>query len=371
MTSIAVNKNIIAITRGLRIDCYDYSNHKIIDVESRDANDSISDIVIASNCEYLAIITSMSKQLIIYNWPTFKTKRKYVLPRSASKIRFSPQSDHIFVADKTGDVLMYDISKEDDGIKLLGHLSLLLNVLQTSDRKFIISSDRDEKIRVSCYPNTYNIHTYCLGHTEFVNHLEFLPHNNKYLTSTSGDGTVRCWDYVTGKMHYSIDTFLDINDETLKDDFAKVMIDEGIEVNSLPIVHYAVTKKDESCSILAIAVYNFNKILVYSLNSDDECFRHRLLQKIDVEQLPSSLALHGSSLFVYFDVKGTVLIYTIKYENTNISIELEKTVQIFVNDQSNGVSDMENKQSIKLLYKRKFDNVQEYQERKKQRLGKV
>ncbi|XP_014366784.2 tRNA (guanine-N(7)-)-methyltransferase non-catalytic subunit wuho [Papilio machaon] len=371
MTSIAVNKNIIAIARHLHIDCYDYSNHKIIDVESQDANDSISDIVIASNCEYIAIITSTSKQLIIYNWPTVTTKRKYVLPRSASKIRFSPRSDHIFVADKTGDVLKYDISKESDGIKLLGHLSLLLNVLQTSDSKFIISSDRDEKIRVSCYPNTYNIHTYCLGHTEFVNHLEFLPHDNKYLTSTSGDGTIRCWDYVTGKMHHSIDTFLDINDETLKSDFAKVMIEEGIEVKSLPIVHYAITKIDESCSILAIAVYNFNKILVYSLNTDNKSLKHRLLEKIDVEQLPSSLALYGSSLFVYFDVKGIVLIYTIKYENTNISLELDKTVQMFVNDQSNGILNLENKHPIKLLYKRKFDNVQEYQERKKQRLGKV
>lgn len=370
MTSIAVNNNIIAVTRGLHIDCYDYSNHKVIDVESQDANDSISDIVIASNCEYIAILTSTSKQLIIYNWPTFKTKRRYVLPRSASKIRFSPQSDYIFVADKTGDVLMYDISKDDDGIKLLGHLSLLLNVLQSSDAKFIISSDRDEKIKVSRYPNTYNIHTYCLGHTEFVNHLEFLPNNNKYLTSTSGDGTVKCWDYLTGKMIYSIDTFLDINDENLKGDFAKVMIEEGIEVNSLPIVHYAITKISETYSILAIAVYNFNKILVYCLNNDNENFKHKLLEKIDVEVFPSSLAFYKSSLFLYFDHKSIVLIYTIKCENTNIGIELEKTVQMFANYSSNELN-LENKHSIKLLYKRKFDNVQEYQERKKQRLGKA
>ena len=34
------------------------------------------------------------------------------------------------------------------------------------DDKFLITSDRDEKIRVSCFPNSYSIHTFCLGHLE-------------------------------------------------------------------------------------------------------------------------------------------------------------------------------------------------------------
>ena len=32
--------------------------------------------------------------------------------------------------------------------------------------KFVVTADRDEKIRISCYPNSYNIHQFCLGHTE-------------------------------------------------------------------------------------------------------------------------------------------------------------------------------------------------------------
>jgi hypothetical protein len=36
----------------------------------------------------------------------------------------------------------------------------------TPKDEYVITCDRDEKIRVSNYLNAYNIHTYCLGHSE-------------------------------------------------------------------------------------------------------------------------------------------------------------------------------------------------------------
>ena len=34
--------------------------------------------------------------------------------------------------------------------------------------KYVVTCDRDEKVRLSHFPNAYNIHAFCLGHTQYV-----------------------------------------------------------------------------------------------------------------------------------------------------------------------------------------------------------
>lgn len=51
-----------------------------------------------------------------------------------------------------------------DGQLILGHVSPLNAFLLSHDEKYIITADRDEHIRVSWYPQGYNIEMYCLGH---------------------------------------------------------------------------------------------------------------------------------------------------------------------------------------------------------------
>lgn len=54
------------------------------------------------------------------------------------------------------------------GQLILGHASLLTSVLLTLDEKYIITSDRDEHIRVSWWPQGYTIEMYCMGHKKYV-----------------------------------------------------------------------------------------------------------------------------------------------------------------------------------------------------------
>jgi WD40 repeat protein len=75
---------------------------------------------------------------------------------------------------------------------------MLLDLTLSSCGKYVITCDRDEKIRVSHFPNSYNISNFCLGHTEFVAGLAICPHRPSLLCSASGDGTLRIWDFLNG-----------------------------------------------------------------------------------------------------------------------------------------------------------------------------
>ena len=104
------------------------------------------------------------------------------------------------ILDKSGDVLCFELKPPSDTYTcMMGHLSMLLDVQMSSCGKYIITCDRDEKIRVSMFPNAYNIKCYCLGHTDFVSNIQVLNNfNEKILLSGSGDGSIRVWKYLVG-----------------------------------------------------------------------------------------------------------------------------------------------------------------------------
>lgn len=366
---IAVTENICIVAKGKHLDIYVNLQHKVLEIPHNDTQDSIIDISLSPDNKYFALLTSSSKRLLVYTLPAITAPTTFYLPRSASKLRFSDSNKQILIADKSGDVLIYNINKEGDkGTKLLGHLSLLLDVLLADDCKHIITCDRDEKIRVSCYPNTYNIETYCLGHKEFVKKLELLPHNKKYLASCSGDGTIKLWNYINGELCLNIDTNLNVDDKILKESFTESMVKEGVEVFTLPIVHFTLTSVSKNTSIIATMLYNFKKILLYSIYEENNTFKYKFEDNICLERCPVAIQFHKSFLYVYDDINNTVLVYSMKITD-KVCFELVNKIEMF----ESGIAEnkiVESDESIKVLYKRKFDNLQEYLERKKQRLDK-
>lgn len=373
MALMIASDKCIVTAKELIVDFYDYSDHKNIEVPvncKANEKDYISDIAVSNDGKYLALITTISKQLMMHDLHQMKHVKTFVIPRSASRIRFTIDDAQILVADKSGDVLLYEIKEENTGTKLLGHLSLLLDVLQTRDSKYVITSDRDEKIRVSCYPNTYNIQTYCLGHKEFVNHIELLPHNSQYLTSSSGDGTVKIWNYEDGKLHHTIDTACNVNDDQLKQNFINMMDEGGIEVLTLPIVHFVITSINKDSSIIALTVHTFNAVLIYSISNQEKQFSHKLEYKLELERFPSAINLFNDTLFVYDDTESNVNVYKLLEIDGKLSVEAKSKIKMFENKATVLESKESQFETIKVLYKRKFDNVQEYQERKKQRIEK-
>ncbi len=109
-----------------------------------------------------------------------------MLPKRAMVLCFTTDEKSLLVGDKTGEVHLYALDDWDTaGRHLLGHFSMLLDMVRPPkicNAKFVvffsqvlsptnshvITCDRDEKIRVSKFPNSYNIESFCLDHTESV-----------------------------------------------------------------------------------------------------------------------------------------------------------------------------------------------------------
>ncbi|KAI5224479.1 hypothetical protein E4T46_03761 [Aureobasidium subglaciale] len=102
-------------------------------------------------------------------------------------------------------------AKVKDGPKfehqlLLGHVSMLTDVQFASEmvdgrsRGYIITTDRDEHIRVSRGPpQAHVIERFCLGHKEFISKICLLP-NTDLLVSGGGDDWLGVWDWKAGEL---------------------------------------------------------------------------------------------------------------------------------------------------------------------------
>lgn len=296
----------------------------------------------------LFAVTTQNKQVVVYG-EDFGVLKNFTLNRAASKIHFSPGND-VLVADKTGDTFLYRLNGDVKSELVLGHLSMLLDILVSNCGKFIVTCDRDEKIRVSSYPNAYNIISYCLGHREFVTNIEII---GKMLISASGDGTLRLWDYLSGKQLDCMSTNEFVEDKVLLEDFTKVMDGENVEITALPITDMQVYR-----SIVAVSVVNYNNLIIFILSNKTIKF----LQHIKVESQIIAFSLNGNLVVL---TKDGFLYYQLE-NNCFCLIESEILQQIYNEHKTSLRNSFPC--NVSVLYKRKYDNVQEYLERKKLRL---
>ena len=146
------------------------------------------------------------------------------VPKRLTTVAFD-QADFVTFADRFGDVFRVkmplptpitedslkplpppDKKKKKTGIEpppraamtpedscILGHCSMLTAMALSPDETLIVTGDRDEHVRVSQYPEAYNIVSFCLGHLSSVFGLVFCGADNARLCSGSGDGSLRLW----------------------------------------------------------------------------------------------------------------------------------------------------------------------------------
>lgn len=185
-----------------------------------------------------------------------------------------------------------------------------------------------------------------MGHTEFVSSIELLPHNDKILLSISGDGKIKIWNYKIGAL--------------LKD----------IDLGRPGLKLY--TKKISSTESHIFAVcYKQHNLMIYKITGNMENLEVSLIKEFDFEKSKIiSIAIHKQDFFVPLVTEEGAL-------------EIKK--YIFLDDKEGKYVEIDNKEDsekivanlekddvpivliddVEIMFKKRFDNMTSYHDRKK------
>ena len=106
----------------------------------------------------------------------------------------------VYVADKFGEVWRVSLSDLLDKGKnalhvIAGHISLLTDMIVTEH--FILTCDRDEKIRITLRDRPWIIDQFLLEHTEYVSRMILL--GAEHVVSGGGDKELMLWHWRPGR----------------------------------------------------------------------------------------------------------------------------------------------------------------------------
>ncbi|KAG9017028.1 tRNA (guanine-N(7)-)-methyltransferase non-catalytic subunit trm82 [Tulasnella sp. 427] len=154
------------------------------------------------------------------------------IPKKSSEIHVTSDGKTILASDKFGDIYQYPMvpppepesgapgsstppkpsnsrgrkvqqtseDKPRHGELILGHTSVITNFTLTPRDDFVISGDRDEHIRISWFPEGYNIERFCMGHRKYVSALHIPQSSPTTLISGGGDPELFVWDWTSGTL---------------------------------------------------------------------------------------------------------------------------------------------------------------------------
>ena len=126
---------------------------------------------------------------VVIDSPDFKLK----VPRRSVKL--TTLANDLFLLERTGD--LFKIKANGESQLLLGHLFMFSDVqfvVNESQARilYIISADRDEKIRITNYPDTFDIERYCFGHKHLLRRIFVC--NERRFVSIDQENQVCVWN---------------------------------------------------------------------------------------------------------------------------------------------------------------------------------
>ncbi|KAK8654271.1 hypothetical protein V6N13_128242 [Hibiscus sabdariffa] len=220
LVSVHPTQSSVAVALGSDLRVFNLLDNSAVSLmdESGGAyhNDWIRCIKYGTNGK-LFVSAGDDKLVKVWSTDCWRCISTVVSEKRVSAVAISNDGLHVCFADKFGVVWVVDLpgldgteaSLNKKAVPLLAHYCSIITSLEFSpDGRFIVSADRDFKIRVTVFPKkpldgAHEIQSFCLGHTEFVSCLAFIctPDSPQgILVSGGGDSTVRIWDIISGSL---------------------------------------------------------------------------------------------------------------------------------------------------------------------------
>lgn len=183
-----------------------------------------------------------------------------------------------------------------------------------------------------------------MGHSEYVSAVELLPNDDTTLISISGDKTLRLWNYITG---------------------------EEIERLELPAAGYkiAINKTNQLAIVLLSSPISIG---FYNISNDGSS---PTLKSLGQQELNSNIKQvscilfdnHGHLLVSAIDDKDELCVRAFAADNLCQFTETTTDLNYFLTKHLNS-NKIENIEDLSILFKKKFDNLKDYHEKKKRRI---
>ncbi|KAK3001420.1 hypothetical protein RJ639_020709 [Escallonia herrerae] len=249
------------------------------------------------------LFVSAGDDKLVKIWSTDSWRCLYSVSseKRVSAVAISNGGRFVCFADKFGIVWVVELDgiHENQGLvckkaePLLAHYCSIITSLGFSpDGQYIVSADRDSKIRVTAFPKNpldraHEIQSFCLAHTEFLSCLTFIccqDYPLGLLVSGSGDSTVRLWDFTSGSLLHTCEVGAE----------AGIAQSNGRKEGSNTIVTGLCATPDGS--LVAVAIQSFPGIMLLACNFSAKTFSVARVVSITGEAfIPTSLGTTFSS----------------------------------------------------------------------------
>ncbi|KAE8686148.1 Transducin/WD40 repeat-like superfamily protein isoform 2 [Hibiscus syriacus] len=298
LVSVHPTQNSVAVAVGSDLRVFNLLDNCAVNLvdESGGAshNDSIRCIKYGTNGK-LFVSAGDDKLFKVWSTDCWRCISTVVSEKRLSAVAISNDGLHVCFADKFGVVWVVDLagfdgseaSLDKKAAPLLSHYCSIITSLEFSlDGRFIVSADRDSKIRVTVFPSkpldgAHEIQSFCLGHTEFVSCLAFISSPDSpqgILVSGGGDSTVRLWDIISGSL-------LDTCEVGAK-------VESDATEGNCSIITGICTILD--CTLIAVAIQSLRGIMLLACNLPSRTLSvTKLVSIIGENFVPTSL---GSSI---------------------------------------------------------------------------